>query len=132
MDDRLARYVTNLDREVFALRDLPEGDGEYAISTDGGTTPLNGVTLSKWAQAADHKIAGFQLKRVRSGVETLLSSMGVSKDIRGELQSHGLSGVQKRHYDAYEYLPEKRKALTKLFNVVDATPAAKVVQLRTA
>ena len=24
MDDRLARYVTNLDREVFALRDLPE------------------------------------------------------------------------------------------------------------
>ena len=24
MDDRLSRYVTNLDREVFALRDLPE------------------------------------------------------------------------------------------------------------
>jgi thymidylate synthase ThyX len=24
MDDRLARYVTNLDRDVFALRDLPE------------------------------------------------------------------------------------------------------------
>lgn len=115
-----------------ALGELSGGMGEYAISTDGGTTPLNGVTLSKWAQGAEHGIDAFQLKRVRSGVETLLSSRGVSKDIRGELQSHGLSGVQKRHYDAHDYLPEKRKALTKLFNALEEKAGAKVVQLHAA
>lgn len=115
-----------------AVEALPAGDGEYAISTDGGKKHLNAVTLAKWAQAVPHKIPGFQLKRVRSGVETLLSSLGVSKDIRGELQSHGLSGVQKRHYDAHDYLPEKRKALLRLFNALEAKPAAKVVSLRAA
>ena len=115
-----------------ALNDLPPGDGEFAISTDGGNTQVNAVTLTKWAQAVDHGIPGFQLKRVRSGVETLLSSLGVSKDIRGELQSHGLSGVQKRHYDAHDYMPEKLAALEKLFHTLEAKPDAKVVSLRAA
>jgi hypothetical protein len=56
-------------------------------------------------------IDGFQLKRIRSGVETLLASSGVSREIRGHLQSHGLSGVQARHYDGHDYMPEKRSAL---------------------
>ncbi len=115
-----------------AVKALPACEGEYALSTDDGETPLNGVTLSNWAGAVDHKIPDFQLKRVRSGVETLLSSLGVSRDIRGELQSHGLSGVQKRHYDGHDYLPEKKKALTKLFNALEAKPDETVVQLHAA
>ncbi len=117
---------------VTAVEALPAGDGVFAISTDGGDTHLNAVTLAKWAQAVDHKIPGFQLKRVRSGVETLLSSLGVSKDIRGELLSHGLSGVQKRNYDDHHYMPEKRKALLRLFNALEAKPSQKVVPLRAA
>ncbi len=115
-----------------ALNELPASTGEFAISTDEGETHLNAVTLSKWAQAVDHGIPAFQLKRVRSGVETLLSSLGISKDIRGELQSHGLSGVQKRHYDAHDYMPEKLAALQKLYRAIEAKPAAKVVPLRAA
>lgn len=99
-----------------ALRALPTSKGEFAISTDGGVTPINAVTLTKWAQDLPHGIEGFQLKRVRSGVETMLSACGVSRDIRGELQSHGLTGVQKRHYDAHDYLPEKRRALVTLLD----------------
>jgi hypothetical protein len=34
-----------------------------------------------------------------------------TKDVRGQLQSHGLNGVQQRHYDMHEYLEEKRAAL---------------------
>jgi hypothetical protein len=30
------------------------------------------------------------------------------------LQSHGLTGVQARHYDGHDYLPEKRMALETL------------------
>lgn len=88
--------------------------GEYAISTDGGGTHVSAMTLSNWAREVAKDIPGFQLKRVRSGVETALAAAGVSKEIRGQLQSHGLSGVQARHYDAHDYLREKLAALTTL------------------
>jgi hypothetical protein len=41
----------------------------------------------------------------------MLASLGVSKDTRAQLQSHGLGGVQSRHYDRYSYLSEKQSAL---------------------
>lgn len=87
--------------------------GEYAISTDGGDTHLAATTLSRWAKDAAAKagIESFQAKRIRSGVETLLAKAGVSQEIRGRLQSHGISGVQARHYDGHDYLPEKLNAL---------------------
>ena len=87
-------------------------------------------TLSKWAQAVPHKIPDFDLKRVRSGVETLLSSLGIVKDDRGELQSHGLSGVQRRHYDAHDYMPEKRRALEVLFAHLEPQSKGTVVSIK--
>jgi hypothetical protein len=90
---------------------LPEKG--YILSTDGGNTRMHSTSLSTWANevAKRAKIAEFQLKRVRSGVETLLAACGVPKDVRGQLQSHGIGGVQDTHYDAHEYLQEKRRAL---------------------
>jgi len=80
---------------------------------------LNSVTLSKWAKevGAPH-ISRFKLKRVRSGVETALASRGISRDVRGYLQSHGLSGIQYKHYDDYDYLQEKRSALDVLIKLL--------------
>ena len=49
----------------------------------------------------------------------MLASASVSSDIRGRLQSHGISGIQNRHYNAYEYLPEKRQALEKLIELLE-------------
>ena len=89
--------------------------GDYALSTDGGTTHVSASTLSQWAADAATNIDGFQTKRLRSGVETLLASAGISKDTRGRLQSHGITGVQAAHYDAHDYMPEKRQALEVLF-----------------
>jgi hypothetical protein len=43
----------------------------------------------------------------------MLASLKVSRDIRAQLQSHGLSGVQQRHYDRHDYLAEKRDGLEK-------------------
>lgn len=91
----------------------------FALSTDGGLTHVAATTLSEWArQVVGDRIDGFQCKRVRSGVETLLASAGVSAEIRGRLQSHGISGVQSRHYDGHDYLAEKRKALELLAALV--------------
>lgn len=97
--------------------------GAYAVSTDGGKTHVNALTLSRWACTAGSEIPGFQAKRIRSGVETLLASARISSDHRGRLQSHGIAGVQNRHYDGHHYLDEKRHALETLFNLLEGKPA---------
>lgn len=99
--------------------------GGYALSTDRGKTHLAATTLSSWAKDAASAIPDFQAKRIRSGVETLLASARISSDIRGRLQSHGVAGVQARHYDGYDYLSEKRMALDKLYFLL--APAQKDV-----
>jgi hypothetical protein len=97
------------------------------LSTDEGETHVAATTLSNWASAAAlDAIEGFQAKRVRSGVETLLASVGVSQDIRGRLQSHGITGVQVRHYDGHDYMPEKRKALETLYKLLEQRGASNV------
>ncbi len=101
--------------------------GAYALSSDSGATHVAATTLSDWAaEMARELIEGFQTKRIRSGIETLLASAGVSADIRGRLQSHGIGGVQARHYDGHDYLPEKRKALETLYRLLQkAEPATR-------
>lgn len=53
----------------------------------------------------------FGLRDVRRTVETMLASMRISKDVRAQLLSHGIHGVQAAHYDRHDYLDEKRAAL---------------------
>ena len=104
-------HVPLLESAATALREcLPIG--EFALSLKEGRAPIGTRTFSTWASAAAlMHIKGFQARRIRSGVETLLAAAGVSESIRGRLQSHGLSGVQNRHYDGHDYLNETRAAL---------------------
>ena len=88
---------------------------EYLISSDGGGTHVNAMTLTRWAQAIAADIPSFQLKRVRSGVETALAAAGVPMDVRGLLQSHGLTGLQRKHYDGHDYTSELKGALMTLW-----------------
>ncbi len=98
--------------------ELIGGTGRYAISSDGGETPIHNTTMSHWAnEVVGDRIKDFQLKRIRSGIETLLARH-VTREIRGRLQSHGISGVQDRHYDAYDYFDEKYEALSKMFDML--------------
>lgn len=108
--------------------------GAFAISTDGGKTHLSATTLSNWAAAAATGIEDFQTKRIRSGVETILAAARISTDIRGRLQSHGISGVQARHYDGHDYLDEKRHALETLFNLLEGRTVTtdNVIQFKAA
>jgi hypothetical protein len=52
----------------------------------------------------------FDLRDVRRTAESMLAAQGVSRDLRAQLLSHGLSGVQQR-YDRYDYIREKCEAL---------------------
>jgi integrase len=106
--------------------------GDYALSTDGGETHLAATSLSGWAvEAVADQIPDFQAKRIRSGVETLLASARISSEIRGRLQSHGVSGVQARHYDGHDYLAEKRQALVTLHKLVTTTKTKNLASLQT-
>lgn len=108
--------------------------GVYALSLSGGKSHLGERAISIWAKTAGVGIQDFQAKRIRSGVETMLAAARISSDIRGRLQSHGISGVQARHYDGHDYLDEKREALETLFNLLEGLPAksGKVVMLKAA
>jgi hypothetical protein len=55
----------------------------------------------------------FDLRDIRRTCETMLAGLGISRDIRAQLLSHGISGVQAAHYDRHEYINEKRSALVK-------------------
>lgn len=60
----------------------------------------------------------FTLGDLRRTVETRLAAAGVAPHVRAQLQSHGISGVQTKHYDRHDYLPEKRRALETLYRIV--------------
>jgi integrase len=91
----------------------------FRLSSNGGRTPMVGGNLGRWAgEAVGDKIPNFLLKRVRSGVETALAAAKVSREYRGRLQSHGISGVQANHYDGYDYLEEKRESLELLYGLL--------------
>src|SRR5690606_22396552 len=54
----------------------------------------------------------FGWKDMRRTIETLLAQeLRVSKDIRAQIQSHGLGGVQDRHYDRADYGDQIRASL---------------------
>ena len=75
--------------------------------------PLVATTAGKRAKAISTAFGGpaFDLRDLRRTVETMLAAMGISKDTRAQLLSHGLSGVQDKHYDRHSYAEEKRAAL---------------------
>jgi len=84
-----------------------------------GQLPVTVSTASKVvAEISTHLVkeekvkVPFLLSDIRRTAETLLAGLGVSSDVRAQLQSHGLGGIQTRHYDRHSYMAEKRAALS--------------------
>jgi integrase len=69
--------------------------------------------------------ASFDLRDIRRTVETMLAGMGISKDVRAQLLSHGISGVQSANYDRHDYVIEKRAALVAWENHLTRLSATK-------
>lgn len=74
--------------------------------------------------AGELEHGAFTIGDLRRTVETRLSAAGVSVAARAQLQSHGLGGVQARHYDRHDYMREKREALETLHRIVTGHPAS--------
>ena len=81
---------------------------QYRRPMDAGTP---GKRLAEIV--ADLKGESFDVRDVRRTCETMLAGMGISRDVRAQLLSHGIAGVQAVHYDKHGYTDEKRAALHK-------------------
>lgn len=79
------------------------------FSTDGKTVPHT-TTLSKVVH--DISQGAYRMGDIRRTCETELAALGISKDLRGQILSHELGGIQAKHYDRHQYLAEKVNALT--------------------
>ncbi|MEZ8374050.1 tyrosine-type recombinase/integrase [Vibrio cyclitrophicus] len=66
--------------------------------------------IARYREASPH-IKPFTPRDLRRTCKTLMGEIGISKSLRDRLQNHALNDVSSKHYDRYEYLPEKRIAL---------------------
>lgn len=88
----------------------PEKAGIFSTG-HGGTISVEHLSGIVSAIAKDAG-ADYRLGDLRRTAETRLASLGVDRETRAQLLSHGRqSGVQGKHYDQWEYLPQKRGAL---------------------
>src|SRR3546814_12175090 len=74
-------------------------------------------------RSAGQTDAAFTPGDLRRTVEARLAAVGIGQDVRARLQTHGLGGVQQRHYDRHDYLDEVRAALETLHSLLIAEPA---------
>jgi integrase len=97
----------------------PDAEKSAPMFTSDGRRPLALETLSvavrdvsKALRRPPLKIPLFQQRDLRRTAETMLQRLGVEKEVRAHLLSHGRTrGVQGKHYERYDFLPEKRAAL---------------------
>lgn len=130
--------VPLIDAAAEALRAMGhDQEPGYLFTLTAGSTPAGYESLrdhlvtvrTDMAEAGELEKGPFTVGDLRRTIETRLAAAGVTREDRSQLQSHGLGGVQNRHYDKHEYLSEKRAALETLYSVLVGTPA-KVTSIR--
>ena len=50
---------------------------------------------------------------MRRTAKTRMGEIGIDKTVRDRVQNHALTDVSAKHYDRWDYMPEKREALLK-------------------
>jgi len=123
--DRLAAFA--------ACADEKKKIGPYVFTTTF-STPISGYSRAKLrldrAVNAARKAQGlnelppWRIHDLRRTVATHLSALNIDKAVIAKVLNHAPSGVTDRHYNQYEYLPEKRHALEAWAQRIDesATP----------
>jgi len=89
------------------------------LSANNGRAPLRKETVAvvvgeieaAMLAARELERGPFSMRDLRRTAETHMAALGISSDVRAQIQSHGLGGIQARHYDRHDYMPEKRTAL---------------------
>ncbi|WP_201312905.1 integrase family protein [Dyella sp. EPa41] len=107
-----------LPEAIEAIAVMAGANGSYLCSVTDGKQPVTPAVLDDaMKRASEPMVEAGEIPRIitpgviRRTVETRLGERNVSLEVRAQLQSHGLGGVQARHYDRGDYLKQKREAL---------------------
>lgn len=66
-------------------------------------------SIKRYCDVSD--IRKFVPRDIRRTCKTLMGEIGISKTVRDRIQNHTIHDVSTKHYDRYEYLPEKQHGL---------------------
>jgi integrase len=140
---RTARiYQIPLLPEALQCIDNVTGSGQFVFSSNGGLSPMHVSYISDIASdvcaamAENKELEGepFTGKVIRATIETRLmkAPYRVSSDVLARLLSHGLGGVQAKHYAHDAMHEEQVEALEKLWRLLNeqAEPSAQVIEMR--
>ncbi|KAA1171034.1 integrase family protein [Marinobacter salinexigens] len=126
------RHSIPLLPEALACIERLTGAGSYVFSCDGGQNPINGKYISErvdkirdaMKEAKELEGGHFTPGTIRATIETRLAAKPyrVGSDVLGQLLSHGLGGVQARHYQHHSFNEEKLEALQMLYRMVEGLP----------
>ncbi|MEB2316313.1 MAG: tyrosine-type recombinase/integrase [Xanthomonadaceae bacterium] len=131
--------VPLLPEALQAIHDMHGGaSGPHLFTCTAGKSGMDASGMAKRVRAvADAMAAAGELEGarftpgdIRRTVETQLAAAGIQSDALARLQSHGLGGVQARHYNVHRYLPEMRAALETLRRLCTDEQGGNVVALR--
>jgi integrase len=136
----LTKFALSQFEPIKALNSPMDNPRPLPFSTDG-VRPMALETLSTAVRSVsgkltkDHKTPSFQMRDLRRTAETMLQRLGIDKEVRAHLLSHGrTTGVQGKHYERYDFLDEKLAALNKwarhLERIINPKQGNKVVVLR--
>lgn len=132
--------LPEVERELRWLEQRCRARGsEFLFASDVEGKVLNASSVSSFVRRTVDQMLNsaeiskrFQMLDIRRTAETWLGDLGVSKDMRAQLLSHGISGVQAVHYDQNKYMDQKRAALcTWLEFLADLTQGAFIQKPRT-
>jgi len=96
---------------VRARETCPEEPDPSLFTTGRKTLVIRPISRRIAELSAAMGGAHFTFRDLRRSVETELAGLGISVDVRSQLLSHGLSGIQAKHYDRFSYEKEKAAAL---------------------
>ncbi|NWO04623.1 MAG: integrase family protein [Alteromonadaceae bacterium] len=126
------RHAIPLLPEARACIERITGAGEFVFSCDGGINPIHDKFILEHVskirgdmdKAGELEGGHFTPGTIRATIETRLAAKPyrVSSDVLGQLLSHGLGGVQSRHYQHHTFHEEKLEALQMLYRMVEGKP----------
>ncbi len=90
--------------------------GEWLFPAHGDPTSLGAQNKSTLSSAVkpyciQQGMEPWTPVDLRRTAKTRMGEIGIEKSVRDRIQNHALTDVSTRHYDRYDYLPEKREAL---------------------
>lgn len=130
-------YLTPLSPKVLSLLNgLTTQELPYPFCSDGKNT-MRVETLLKAVQkyCNQYNVEKFTLRDIRRTCKNLMIDAGIGRETRNLIQNHGLTGIDYKHYDKSDHLPEKLAGMAKYDRFLDSIISdseTNVVQLITA